>query len=725
MQRLLKGVIFLVFALALATPAVAAQLPAMPGVPADVQAVMQKAANGQQLTDKDQKTLQAYEKSLQQNYEKMVKTGQIDQSLLKSSGGGGNGADSGGISGGDAAGGNPASGEVSVGSGNEESPCIKPGHALGFGATPSRDAYVSMAARVFKSYGAKLSSTERDAMNKALTQAPVATAGSDVAPMLMVLGETASAVYAAAYSAYKAPTDVLSANNLGAMLKGAQDYADAAIALQYARSLAPKSPLIAANLGWLAMNQGDSAAAGPYFKAAVGEAPQMAIALSGQGLIEACAGHAAKALPLFRASLAAGFSELAMDGVEISEQALDRAKPGAESDPGSPDVYGPKSSHVPEWPRPPLAPDAKTMADYMRVSSGSNYSEFVQYTNAIAKQGLQAIVAAQTRGDIGSHTRFDGQKIVFQRGYDKEDFVLSDLRTILKAELQKPMDDEDKDKQAFLNEDGCFTCSGDGPPLPDSCSNQTRVAAVYRKYYPRFNDEWNRLQQAIADLYGFSEPWLARIHDPAAARAEKAALDSFVLFYVENFDGSLYFVSAEANGAWESHPYQSCSDPSPERPPLQKVKPYKIDPTKCRMEPMSMPTPFVSGSGDCDQISISIGIEGFGGSVQYKFPPDFVFKNGVYVSNTGADGEWTVFGGINLSTPSEIPISASVKAGSFVSFQGGKLTDIGLQDEATVGLNVAGLNLSAGASTRVGVASGVNVTPTASADGDWGSLPNH
>ncbi|MGH8161439.1 MAG: tetratricopeptide repeat protein [Gammaproteobacteria bacterium] len=543
--------------------------------------------------------------------------------------------------------------------------------------------------------------------------------------MLMVLGETASAVYAAAYSAYKAPADVLSANNLGAMLKGAQDYADAAIALQYARSLAPKSPLIAANLGWLAMNQGDSAAAAPYFKAAVGEAPQMAIALSGQGLIEACAGHVAKALPLFRASLAAGFSELAMDGVDITEQALDSsAKPGAKPDLSSPDVYGPKSSNVFDWPPPPLPPDAKTMADYSEVASDSNYSGIVQYNNAISKQGLQVAAIAQTLGDIGPHTRFDGRNIVFQRGYDKEDFVLSDLRTMLKSELQKPEDDESGDVDAFRNEDSCFTCSGDIQAPQPSCSNQTRLIAVYRKYYPRFNDEWNRLQQAIADLYGFSEPWLARIHDPATARAEKAALDSFVLEYVEAFDSSLVLVSMEAHSAWQSHPYQSCSDPSAGQPPLQKVKPYKIDPTKCQMKPTFYPMMFGSGNADCDQITLSMGLEGWGGSLQYQFPPDYVLQNGVYVSNTGADGEWTMFGGINLSTPSEIPIGAGAKVGEFASFQGGKLVDLGFQDEATAGLNVAGLNLSAGTTTRVGVVSGVNVTPTASGDGDWGSLPN-
>lgn len=673
-------------------------------VPDKVTAVMQKLSRGQQLSPGDEKVL-------------------VDWSSQQA---GGNRQ---AFAGGAAPPKPPATGEIAMGSVDSrydtQSPCVRPGHAAGLGTQPSRPDYLAMAKATLATFGAKLSNDARGKLMQALESA-APTAGSDLAPLLMVTGETDAAVVSAAYASIQAPDDALSANNLGAMLKGAGDYANAAIALQYAAGLAPKSPLIATNLGWLALTQGDSAAAGGFFKTAVAENPKVAGALAGQGLVQMCSGHPAQALPLFRASMAAGYSELAAQGVEIALDSAKQDSHGNAPDTGSPDIYGAKSGAAsPNWPAPPIPSDAATMAAYSPADV-RRPGAIQSYKLLAEKAELQATAAANAgyeAEDKGPTTRFDGSSIEFDRGYDNEIFVLGDLRTMLQAELDKPMDALDADVDKFIHANGhCLSCASGGyeAPLPASCSYQQEVIAGYPSYAPLFKNDWVELQNALDDLYAFSAPWIARIHDPAIAATERAKLDSFAMTYLSNFAGELLRAAGEVNTRWTFHVENSCSGTPQARPPKPPQLPmYGIDPNDCQVQSTALLMPFASMEANCDQISLQIGVGPFAASGQYKFAPDFTVQNGKYVYTGGNDGAWTIFAGGRIATPG--PVSVGVKAGGYVSFEGGHVTDIGLQAGTNFGTGPIPVAGSPSANARLGAMSGLSYAPNAGVAGGWDS----
>lgn len=681
--------------------------PGMP-MPAKVQAVMDKIAANQPLSAEDQKVLSDYSSALSK------------QSNPNSDPGAGGGAPSAGANG------KTPIGEFSVGSGEAQSPCVHAGHAIGFGTTPSRADYVAMVHDALQTYGPQLAPEAHDKLMAALGQgAP--TAGSDLAPLLVVTGDTDAAIFSAVYAAEHAPDDVLAANNLGVMLRARQDYARAAIALQYASSLAPKNTLVATNLGWLALGQGDSKAAGSYFKMTVAEDPHAAVALAGQGVIQMCSGHPVEALPLFRASMAARYSALAAEGISIAVDSASQEAHGAKPDMGSPDVYGAKSkSALHDWPEPPIPSDAETMAAYgfgdIRI-----HTALRNYIELFDKQEMGATLAANA-GDAaeqqGAKTEFDGQSIIFHRGYDNEIFVLGDLRTILQGELQKPMDDLRQQAEKFID-NPCLSCASGGyskPPEP-SCSYQRAVIGDYPPYAPLFKNDWAELQKAIDDLYAFSDPWLARIHDPAIAAAERGKLDSFAMLYISNFANELLHVAVEVRARWTFHTEDSCqgdAQAKASKPP--QLKHFGVDPNDCQVQGTVLPMPFATMSADCDQISLQIAIGPFAGSAKYQFAPMYTEQNGKYAYTGGDDGNWTIFAGGRIGTPGPIGVAAS--AGPYVSFQGGHVTDIGVQAGANLagspGESVPLVGTGAGGNVRLGAMSGLSAAPSPGVAGGWG-----
>jgi tetratricopeptide (TPR) repeat protein len=670
-------------------PAVAASL----AMPANIQAIMKKLSSGGEVTPADEKALNDFATSM--------RSGQS----------------------GKAAADQPKPGGVyafSVGDDDdgdaEKSPCASPGKAVGLGQTPSRADYLAMVDKVLHSSGDRLGSKPRDdGLSATLTQVAQPSAGSDLAPLLMVVGQTDAAVLSAAEAAKRAPDDALSANNLGAMLKGAGDFADAAIALQYAASLTPESTLVATNLGWLALAQGDSKAAGGFFTAAVGQSPEMAPALTGQGMVAACAGRPAEALPLFRAALKIAYTDVAANGIKHVEQVIeDGTKKGTAPDIGTPDAYGPKggptnSTSTPLWPKMLIADTAATAAAYGDRNAYQFYNDWELQMGAESEPARRALIPP----DAERGTTFDGRRFVFTRGYDKEWFVVGDIEKMFDIQSRKILDDLDAKTEALVQKNGCFSCAGPSIERPESCNAyRAKAIANYADYLPVARRDWDELQEALADLYGYSAPWIARIHDPATAGHAWVDLDDDMETSVTLFAGNLRAAALEIYLSWNVH--DDCDDPNGAPPKAQTVKPYKDDATKCRTPPIVMPTPIAGMNANCDQITLYIGYEGVAASLQYKFSPDYTFENGEYVNTSGNDGSWTVFAGIAPATGIDAPMNLSPKIGPTVTFQGGHVTDIGGELGVSEGMNPIGWT------GRVGVVSGATSTVTDSTSTNWG-----
>ncbi len=650
----------------------------MPGMPPNIQKIMQKLQSGQQPTPAEQKALTQWGESMAG-----IKPGSPEAQA---------------ISQGQA---NAAQPKFEVGSGEDGDPCHKGGKkAVGFGAAPSRDAYVAMAKDAMRSYRAHLLPQAQASLNSALSKAPIS--GSDVAALLVVNASGSAAVVSAAYAAANNPNDPLAANNLGAILRGMHDYARAAVALQYAKSLSPDSPLIASNLGWLAMGQGDSKTASAFFHAATAKNGKFSPALLGEGLVAQCAGHSAQALPLFRASIANGFSDLAEAGIDSAEANIASSK-NPDAGNASPDTYGKNSGgDMPDWQDPPFPHDAATMA--------ASHDVILKYLDYWADHAKHAAVQATQVGlqVKGASTSGSAGHLVFQRGYKKESFVLGDIRNILMRDTAPIVEKWTSDvADRAIRQAGCHSCA-EQREVP-SCSWRARMIPVHESLVPEEAADWTKLRKSFADLYGFSRQWIQEIHDPAAAQVETAALEQWVTMVagpfsqpIENWQGEVAIdYSAGAN-----------CNPPPEIPGKKgTLKPYKIDPTACKSGSVSMNFGFANLNADCDKMSLTMG-EGLVGAAEWKFAPDYTKGADGVLRPTGTDwsnDQITIFvgaGGQSAAGPNGA-------VGGFVTVQNGQMIDIGGQAQVGVSPGIDPASLQAGATGKVGIASGPDVSTSA------------
>jgi tetratricopeptide (TPR) repeat protein len=653
--------------------AVAQAPPTIPTMPANIQAIMNRMKAGQMPSPADQKALQAWGKSM----------------AAAAGGGGGNASGpTPHLSGGQA---------FQVGTRETGDPCKKKGTAVGFGVTPSRDAFVAMAEDTMQSYRGHLLPDAQSSLNGVLARAN----GSDISTMLVMHASGSAAVVAAAYAVEKNPDDALAANNLGAILRGMHDYARAAAALQYAKSLSPNSPIIASNLGWLAMGQGDQKTASKFFNAAAAKDNKLSPVLLGQGLVQLCGGHAAQALPLFRASIANGFSDLAEAGVDSAEADLADAKDSS-ADNASPDVYGGQNEggDMPNWQDPPFSGNGATMATYHdKIIKYLDY--WTQNATDAANQAMKVGVQVKGGGTTGSN----GQ-LVFQRGYKKESFVLGDIRKIISRDTSPIVEKWASDvADRALHQDGCHTCPG--MTEKPSCVWRARVTPINGGVAAEEADDWTKLRKSFADVYGFSRQWIQEIHDPAQQQVETAALQQWVTTVAAPF--------SQVIENWQTEvmvDYGACGSTAGMSAQPFQLKPYKIDPTKCNSGEVHMNFGFANLNADCDKMTLTMG-EGLVGAAEWKFAPDYTKGADGVLRPTGTDwsnDQATFFAGAGGGVPG--PLSPSGAIGGYVTVQNGEVMDSG--GRASVGI-MPGVGggagaVSVGATGQVGMMSGPDVS---------------
>jgi tetratricopeptide (TPR) repeat protein len=561
-----------------------------------------------------------------------------------------------------------------------------------------------MARDAMREYRAHLLPAAQSSLDGVLARAN----GSDLAAVLVVHASGSAAVVSAAYAAQKNPDDALAANNLGVTLRGMHDYARAAAALLYAKSKTPNSPVIASNIGWLALGQGDTKTASAYFAAASSKDNKLSPVLLGQGLIQQCAGHSAQALPLFRASIANGFSDLAEAGIDSAEANIASSKNSnaATSNPG---VYGQNGGgEMPDWQDPPFPHDAATMARYHDMIA--KYLDYwtqhaTHAANGAMKVGLQ-VKGASTTGSNG--------KLVFERGYKKEDFVLGDIRGMIARDTAPIVEKWASDvMDRAMQQDGCHGCAGEGQ-MP-SCAWRIKVVPIHAGLAAEEATDWTQLRKSFADVYGFSRPWLQQIQDPAEREVETLALEQWVTSVAAPFAQPMMNWQEEV--AIDFNAGADCQGPGTLPGKAHTLKPYKIDPTKCNSGGLSWNFGFANLNADCDKMTVTIG-EGLVGAAEWKFAPDYTKGADGVLRPTGTDwsnDQVTIFvgagGGVNG------PLAPNGAIGGFVTLQNGEVIDSGGQASAGISpgpsTGEGTGTLQVGVTGKVGMMSGPDVSTSA------------
>lgn len=666
----------------------------MPAMPPNIQKIMQKLQNGQPTTPAEQKALTAWGESMAG-----IQSGSTEANAI-------NHAQQ-----------NAPKGEVfEVGSGESQNPCHKAGKAIGFAGTPpSRDAYVAMAKGAIDVYGSALDDGDLAKLNTVLAKSSNPSYGGDLALVLIAGGSGAAAVVSAATAAEKNPTDPVTANNLGAALRGMHDYIRAEIALQYAHSLVPDSPVIANNLGWLAMSQGDAGAAGGYFKAAVAKNGQMSASLAGQGLIAQCGGHPQQALPLFRASIKAGFSDLAEAGIESAEDDIAKGKGGGNV--GSPDAYGAKGQvgDMPDWQDPAFPSDPGQFNT--AASQGVPNGPFYKYENYWVQQ-----INTTPHGEIKrAQTVKNANTLTFTRGYDKEVFVLGDIRRMMSAIMDGPTQHFGLAASGDARQKaGCNTCGRGGnegqaaelarTEAIDHCIYRPRATAAHQSLIPQEAADWTQLRKDFADLYAFSKPWLQQIRDQGTLNQEKWETVETVASHGGAFAGAIPLWGGEFVMDYNQEKCGGGSGLPPLKP--KPIKNYKIDPTQCHAGSMAMNFGAANLRADCQHMVLTFG-KGLVFAGELKFAPDYTAdKNGVLHPAQGwSNDQLSIFVGAGAAGSG--PLTGNAAAGGFVTLQNGNMVDYGGQAQAgvTVGNgDETPATWQGGVTARLGAVSGVDVS---------------
>ena len=543
---------------------------------------------------------------------------------------------------------------------NDSGVCRSGGHAANILATPDKAAYVQMAKRLVENLPSEMSPNQAQALDAQLKSLPKPAFGAEAAAALMASGSKTSAMIMAAYAAAEAPDDPAVANNLGVTLKAFRNYPDAALALRYAKQLAPDAADVTTNLGWLALVQGDVEAARTSFEEVTAKGAPLADAYSGKGLIALCAHDYGAALPLFRQSMQFGFTDLAAAGVNSSIAGL---KANGNPDPdqsASPDAYGPKQSDdfgdfSDYWPEPPIPESAERVANMIALGPKN---ALARYAAELEKRTVAVSLNIKPASPLSPVQ--SGNVVTIPRSYDKQTFILGDLRRIFDRRVQAISDPFSQQWAELYNEGFGVAQAG-----PLTCSSVAVADRLQPRYHRLAMDYWESLLHELADLHAFSRPWIEAIKDPAVRDTERNAQISFALAQINAMISGASNIETTIAVLWA--PTDDCHKPAPADVPLKPLKNYKDDPYACKTPPVNMNFLVASFNADCDEAKWEFG-EGLQVSLSYKFGKDW------------PDDQITIYAGHGVGESigsSTLGAGVGAKAGGFVTFQNGAMIDGG------------------------------------------------
>jgi len=245
----------------------------------------------------------------------------------------------------------------------------------------------------------------------------------------VMAGAGSASIYAIAWSAVRSPGDVLTANNLGVVLKDMGEYSKAVQVLHYADGLKPDIGLILCNLGWVYYETGNNARAIDMFEKALRTAPGMTSPYLGMGLIAACEKKNLNAEQYLRKALSQKYSAVGFAAMKNARAAKSPSSSnGNQSRPLTSEKGNAQGLRVPEL---PVYEDIGRM-----VAQGPSIASYLAHLDARKRQLIIEIQSVSERiANQQARALSDpGNALVFHRDFSKEIMLLTDVTELLFGE---------------------------------------------------------------------------------------------------------------------------------------------------------------------------------------------------------------------------------------------------------------------------------------------------
>ncbi len=290
----------------------------------------------------------------------------------------------------------------------------------------NREKYLQMAQGLMTAYGTKLGDLPK--LKSLLNNTEKPTDGADMGAAFVMAGAGSASVYAIAWSATHNPDDVLTANNLGVVLKDMGEYAKAIQVLKYADKLKPNIGLILCNLGWAYREAGDYTNAEIMFGKALKASPEMTSPYLGLGLIAKCENNNLRAEEYLRKALAQKFSAVGFGAMKQAQETKSDSQNKENQSKPLADEGSAQGLEVPELPvsenKGKLVSQKQPIGDYLSHLDARTQqltSELLSVLERIKKQQARAF-------------KDPDNAIVFNRDFSKEIMQFNDVTELLFSE---------------------------------------------------------------------------------------------------------------------------------------------------------------------------------------------------------------------------------------------------------------------------------------------------
>jgi len=530
------------------------------------------------------------------------------------------------------------------------------------------DQYHTLVRELMTEYGNKLGS-KLTQVRQMLQESAKPTDGADMAAIFHMSGWGAAAIYSAAWSAARAPQDILTANTLGVALKDMQEYTASLRVLNYADKLRPGIPVLKINKGWTCYEMGDSESAQRMFNEALRINPDLTAPHLGLGLIAECAGDHFTAMKHLRIALADSYSAA---GFAAYRQARAASDAGGEDSSAEQETTPRDNSNTGGIQLPDLLVSGNPEGMmHMKPSIEHLMNGLDRRISRLTNDLLSASSTVRSQA-AKAHANPDGA-LVFSRDYASEQMMLDDVTELLFGPnsnfgmaVMTGVNDCDRTMESVEDNLGTITqdmekhlrlteeknrileesirkveACGYNEPCAKKVAAETKAAIdpidaelaqlIFRickntkrgtdmligcqsRYYKRANEAF---RQAVYDYYAFTDPILERIYSPSYNEMLNLHRELNVLTHQKALAGTALSIADISEG------YKSmvCVEPQPETPPKEAEEPEL--PEK-KAKPCPLGDGIKGGFGGfsaeltCDHVTISGG-KGLLGSVTRDF----------------------------------------------------------------------------------------------------------
>lgn len=562
----------------------------------------------------------------------------------------------------------------------------------------SRDSYVAMAKGLLLQYGPK--SGDLPGLKSLLETSEKPTDGADMGALFKIAGAGSASVYVTASSAIQKPDDILTANNLGVVLKDMGEYTKALQVLKYADKLKPNIGLVLCNTGWVYREMGYNTEAKLYFDKALKVAPDMASPWLGLGLIAKCEGNMAKAEQCLRKALPDKYSAVGFAAYQKAK-ALQPPKPEGNTDsPLAKEKGDTGEVSIPEM--PVFEQKEKTMANKEAVQNyvagiDSRLQQLLQEYNSTL-----AVVRRQTEQAM----KDPENAIVFRRDFSKELMMFEDVTLLLFGEnsnfgkavkngsalMEQNSKYIERDLTALMQHqekmlrlqeemiklmEELSACGGNElceKPI-EAKLNQKKYEAEQEAYQmcllskgemdmsysnacKAYKGEYNAFREAVSDYYAFTNPILEKIYSPSFNELKNLYRQMFVLTHEKAVQGLGLGLPEIA----EQYMELECVEPQPPDPPAPDPDESKL-PVKQEKE-CPLGKGINAGFGgiafelDCSHVKLSGG-EG----VLWSVKRDFEKHETTLWGGVGAKG---TYGNGNVEGEASVGVEVTIGQGDVI-----------------------------------------------------------